>query len=85
VAAVEVKNLRKTYGHLVAVDDLSFTIDHGEVFALLGPNGSGKNTAVRSLVVGFLWRSLTRSGPQSDPPKRRAAWMRESAVDGHWT
>jgi ABC-type multidrug transport system ATPase subunit len=51
VAAVEVRNLRKTYGHLVAVDDLSFTIDHGEVFALRGPNGSGKSTAVRSLVA----------------------------------
>jgi ABC-type transport system involved in cytochrome bd biosynthesis fused ATPase/permease subunit len=55
VAAVEVRNLRKTYGHVVAVDDLSFTIDRGEVFALLGPNGAGKSTAVRSLVFGFLW------------------------------
>jgi ABC-type Fe3+/spermidine/putrescine transport system ATPase subunit len=55
VAAVEVRNLRKTYGHIVAVDDLSSTIDHGEVFALLGPNGAGKSTAVRSLVFGFFW------------------------------
>jgi ABC-type sugar transport system ATPase subunit len=55
VAAVEVRNLRKTYGHVVAVDDLDFAIDHGEVFALLGRNGASKSTAVRSLVCGFLW------------------------------
>lgn len=55
MAAVEVRNLRKTYGHIVAVDDLSSTIDYGEAFALLGPNGAGKSTAVRLLVFGFLW------------------------------
>jgi ABC-type Na+ transport system ATPase subunit NatA len=42
VAAVEVRDLRKTYGHVVAVNDLSFTIDHREVFALLGPERSGQ-------------------------------------------
>jgi ABC-type phosphate/phosphonate transport system ATPase subunit len=77
VAAVEVRNLRKTYGHVVVVDDLSFTIDRGEVFALLGPNGAGKSTAVRSLVFGFLWSFSYGSGLQSEPAKRRAAGMRE--------
>ncbi len=47
--AVSVRNLRKTYGDLVAVDDLTFTIDTGEVVALLGPNGAGKTTAVEVL------------------------------------
>jgi ABC-2 type transport system ATP-binding protein len=47
--AVSVSNLRKTYGDLVAVDDLSFTIDTGEVVAILGPNGAGKTTAVEIL------------------------------------
>ena len=76
MAAVEVKNLGKTHGHVVAVDDLSFTIEHGEEFALLVPNGAGKSTAVRSPVAtsGPL---TSRSGPHSDPPKRRAAEMRE--------
>jgi ABC-type phosphate/phosphonate transport system ATPase subunit len=77
VAAVEVRNLRKTYGHVVAVDDLFFTIDHGEVFALPGPNGAGKSIAVRSRVFRYLWSFPTRNGPHSDPPKRRAAGMRE--------
>lgn len=49
MAAVEVEGLRKTYGDVVAVDDLSFTIAEGEVFALLGPNGAGKTTTVEIL------------------------------------
>jgi ABC-2 type transport system ATP-binding protein len=44
--AIEVKKLTKRYGNLLAVDDLSFNVMKGEVFALLGPNGAGKTTAV---------------------------------------
>lgn len=44
--AIEVENLTKRYGDLLAVNDLSFTVKIGEVFALLGPNGAGKTTAV---------------------------------------
>jgi ABC-2 type transport system ATP-binding protein len=44
--AIEVENLTKHYGDLVAVDDISFTVSKGEVFALLGPNGAGKTTTV---------------------------------------
>jgi ABC-2 type transport system ATP-binding protein len=47
--AVVVEGLAKDYGELKAVDDLSFTIDEGEVFALLGPNGAGKTTTVEIL------------------------------------
>src|SRR6202051_788717 len=47
--AVEARELSKTYGRLVAVDKLSLEIDEGEVFAFLGPNGSGKTTAIRML------------------------------------
>jgi ABC-2 type transport system ATP-binding protein len=49
MAAVEVRGLGKLYGTLAAVDDLSFTVEDGEVFALLGPNGAGKTTAVEVL------------------------------------
>ncbi|MDF5755215.1 ABC transporter ATP-binding protein [Spongiactinospora sp. TRM90649] len=49
MSAIVVKGLRKDYGELRAVDDVSFTIEHGEVFALLGPNGAGKTTTVEIL------------------------------------
>jgi len=44
--AIKVDNLTKSYGELLAVDDISFTVGKGEVFALLGPNGAGKSTTV---------------------------------------
>jgi ABC-2 type transport system ATP-binding protein len=44
--AIEVDKLTKRYGDLLAVDDISFTVRKGEVFALLGPNGAGKTTTV---------------------------------------
>ena len=50
---LEVKGLRKSFGDLVAVDDLSFDIAEGETFGLLGPNGAGKTTAI-SMVCGLL-------------------------------
>ncbi len=46
-AAVEVASLRKRYGTVQAVRDVSFSIERGEVFAFLGPNGAGKTTTVR--------------------------------------
>jgi ABC-2 type transport system ATP-binding protein len=49
------ERLRKTYGDLVAVDDLSLTIAEGETYGLLGPNGAGKTTAI-SMIVGILAR-----------------------------
>jgi ABC-2 type transport system ATP-binding protein len=47
--AVATEHLRKAFGPLVAVDDLTLTIGAGEVFGLLGPNGSGKTTTIRML------------------------------------
>ena len=43
---IEVNHLTKRYGKLVAVNDISFSVKKGEVFALLGPNGAGKTTTV---------------------------------------
>ena len=49
MAAIEVRRLRKTYGPIIAVDDLSFDVLAGEVYALLGHNGAGKSTTVEIL------------------------------------
>jgi ABC-2 type transport system ATP-binding protein len=47
---IETQNLTKVYGEQVAVDSLSFTIQEGEIFGFLGPNGSGKTTTLLMLL-----------------------------------
>jgi ABC-2 type transport system ATP-binding protein len=47
--AIEVDGLRKTYGSLVAVDGISFSVNDHEIFGILGPNGAGKTTTVEIL------------------------------------
>ena len=80
--AIVVDRLCKRYGSVLAVDDISFTVNKGEVFAFLGPNGAGKSTTVeiietiRGADVGQGHRA--RDGrPQAEgrgrPPDRRAA------------
>jgi ABC-2 type transport system ATP-binding protein len=48
--AIEVSHLRKTYGPLVAVDDVSFSVAEDEIFGILGPNGAGKTTTVECMI-----------------------------------
>jgi ABC-2 type transport system ATP-binding protein len=48
--AVEIAHLRKTYGAVVAVDDVSFSVAGGEIFGILGPNGAGKTTTVECAI-----------------------------------
>src|SRR5579872_1186011 len=43
---IEVRGIRKTYGRTVAVSDISFDVNEGEVFGLIGPNGAGKTTTM---------------------------------------
>jgi ABC-2 type transport system ATP-binding protein len=52
VSAVEVTDLRKSYGRVEAVRGVSFTVHDGEIFALLGPNGAGKTTTLE-ILEGF--------------------------------
>ena len=49
---LEIRNVRKTFGSLVAVDDVSFTVEPGRLTGLLGPNGAGKTTTV-SMIAGL--------------------------------
>jgi ABC-2 type transport system ATP-binding protein len=48
--AITIKNFSKSFGELVVIEDLSFDVQAGEIFAFLGANGSGKTTTIRSLL-----------------------------------
>ena len=50
-AAIEVKNVRKAFGTFTALQDVSFTIQKGEIFGFLGPSGSGKTTMIKILTA----------------------------------
>ncbi len=49
-SAVSIENLVKSYGELVAVNDVTFEVREGEIFGILGPNGAGKTTAIKVLM-----------------------------------
>ena len=47
--SIEVEGFTKTYGNIPAVDDISFSVEEGSIFAFLGPNGAGKSTTINTL------------------------------------
>jgi ABC-2 type transport system ATP-binding protein len=49
VSSIEVRDLRRTYGDVIAVDGISFEVKEGEIFGLVGPNGAGKTTTVECM------------------------------------
>ena len=55
---IEVKNITKRYGKAVAVENISFTIEDGEIVGLLGPNGAGKSTTMNILDLGQVFRHI---------------------------
>jgi ABC-type multidrug transport system ATPase subunit len=69
--AVEVARLRKAYGTLVAVDDVSFTVIEGEIFGILGPNGAGKTTAIEC-AIGLRRPDAGTRSASSRPARGRA-------------
>ncbi len=48
---IDVREIRKQFGDFTAVDGISFSVEHGEIFGLLGPNGAGKSTLIRMLTT----------------------------------
>ena len=74
---LEIRSLRKSFGALVAVDDVSFTVERGQLVGLLGPNGAGKTTTVSMIAgVGLPDRGDVlidgrRLAGDADPAKRR--------------
>ncbi len=51
MSIIEVKNLVKKFGEITAVDDISFSVEKGEIFGFLGPNGAGKSTTIKILTT----------------------------------
>ena len=50
MAILEVKNISKSFASLKAVDNISFSIDEGDILGVLGPNGAGKTTTIRMIM-----------------------------------
>jgi ABC-2 type transport system ATP-binding protein len=89
VAAVEANGLAKRYGAIVALEDLSFAAEPGEILGVLGPNGAGKTTAVRVLttILPADRGTFTVAGmPQNRPAeiRRRIGVLPESAGYPGW-
>jgi ABC-2 type transport system ATP-binding protein len=74
--AIEVRDLRKSYGELAAVDGISFEVRRGEVFCLLGPNGAGKTTTVE-ILEGYRARSGGEARVLGIDPATAARTLRE--------
>ncbi|MBE3132083.1 MAG: ABC transporter ATP-binding protein [Acidobacteria bacterium] len=81
---IEVQHLTKRYGRVMAVDDVSFRVERGEILGFLGPNGAGKTTTMRVL-TGYMppteGRALVAGFDVFDQPieaKRRTGYLPES-------
>src|SRR3974377_528668 len=74
---ISVRNLVKTFGNFTAVNDVSFDVAEGEIFAFLGPNGAGKSTTIKMLTTLLLPTSGTIRG-DVEAPAREAAQVRRA-------
>jgi ABC-2 type transport system ATP-binding protein len=80
VPIVEVNHISKCFGSTKAVEDISFCVERGEIFALLGPNGAGKTTTIRLMLGIFEPEHGTVSilgGPMHEDKKDRIGYMPE--------
>ncbi len=79
-SVIDLRQVTKAYNRLVAVDDLSFEVLRGEIFAFLGPNGSGKTTTMR-MILDILrpdrGEIAVFGGPLDEAAKNRIGYMPE--------
>jgi ABC-2 type transport system ATP-binding protein len=77
---VEVSQIKKSFGLVKAVDDVSFSVEKGEIFALLGPNGAGKTTTIRIMLDIYRpdqGKVAVFGGPMDEAKKDRIGYMPE--------
>src|ERR1700759_347954 len=89
---ISVQNLVKTFGSFTAVDDVSFDVAAGEIFAFLGPNGAGKTTTIKMLTTllkptagSIQLDGLDPSKNQSDARRRFGIVFQDPSLDGDLT
>jgi ABC-2 type transport system ATP-binding protein len=80
MATIEVKNISKQFGQQLAVDDVTFDVQPGEIFGLLGPNGAGKTTTIRIILDIFKADAGTVSilgGKMTEEKKNQIGYLPE--------
>jgi ABC-2 type transport system ATP-binding protein len=89
---IRVRNLVKTFGTLTAVNDISFTVGEGEIFAFLGPNGAGKTTTIKMLTTllrptggSIELDGLDPAARQNDVRKRFGIVFQDPSLDSELT
>lgn len=78
--AIDCKSVKKTYGEVVAVDNLSFHVERGEIFGMLGPNGAGKTTTIRmalDIIKPTAGQIEILSGPMTEAKKSQIGYLPE--------
>ena len=78
--SIEVSHASKSFGPIVAVDDLSFAVERGEIFGLLGPNGAGKTTTIRLILDIYkpdAGQISVLGGEMDEAKKNRIGYMPE--------
>jgi ABC-2 type transport system ATP-binding protein len=89
---IQVRNLVKTFGTFTAVNDISFDVAQGEIFAFLGPNGAGKTTTIKMLTTmlkptsgGIELDGLNPQVQQNEARKRFGIVFQDPSLDGDLT
>lgn len=80
MAVIEISHISKSFGKIQAVNDVTFSIETGEIFGLLGPNGAGKTTTIRCMLDIFKPDSgsiAVLGGPMTEAKKDRIGYMPE--------